>query len=228
MNEATSPPPLDLDAIEKRANAASPGPWQTEPNTYAGRVWVQRSPVKHRWHGKDCEPLFNVRDKDGYEQREKDAVFIAHAREDVPALVAKVRALEAAAKVRPSPVILERANAALAAVVRTAYGNAEPLAELALMFGDATPEQVEAVRILETGETEAAAKVRTPPPSLSDEDALAGEVAEALRQMIQAAWVGAKTWNDDAKVNAARDLLKRWDASAEVRTSHPHPEPETT
>ena len=80
---------LDLDAIEARAEAATPGPWRNEPDTGAGRVWVQRGYFRDE---ADCEPLFSLRGKEAYEQRSADADFIARARTDIPALVAELRA----------------------------------------------------------------------------------------------------------------------------------------
>lgn len=82
--------PLDLEAIEARCAAATPGPWA--------------------WHREDDEPHdLNAGDESvlypyvgpGLDHAEldilpEDAAFIEHARDDVPALVARVRALEAA------------------------------------------------------------------------------------------------------------------------------------
>ena len=74
---------LDLDAIEARAEAATPGPWRQTasrrgyrdvlqtPDTYADRMIAKGCP-------------------------NADAAFIAHARTDVPALVAELRAARSA------------------------------------------------------------------------------------------------------------------------------------
>ena len=83
---------LDLDVIEARAEAATPGPWRNEPDTGAGRVWVQRGYFRDE---ADCEPLFSLRGKEAYEQRSADADFIAHARTDIPNLLAALDELEA-------------------------------------------------------------------------------------------------------------------------------------
>ncbi len=94
--QAGDPVAAALDKIRERAKAATPGPWRNEPNTGAGRVWVQIS--RHRGD-RDCEPLFNVRSPgrnpstEEYQQRAADAGFIAHARTDVPRLLAVVDAL---------------------------------------------------------------------------------------------------------------------------------------
>lgn len=80
---------LDLDAIEARAAAATPGPW-----------WVER-PEGHdayiaygtRGDGADTFDLYDLYNVD------TDYAFMAHARTDVPALIAEVRALR---KERPN------------------------------------------------------------------------------------------------------------------------------
>jgi ABC-type molybdenum transport system ATPase subunit/photorepair protein PhrA len=67
---------LDLDAIERRANAATKGPWTVSDlgNVVAGKYLVS---LGNWWH-----------------KNREDMVFIAHAREDIPALIARVRELE--------------------------------------------------------------------------------------------------------------------------------------
>ena len=60
---------IDLEAIEARANAASEGPWYEEG-----------------WFTKD-------EDGDYVEIEPAEAAFIAHAREDIPALLAEVERL---------------------------------------------------------------------------------------------------------------------------------------
>ena len=82
---------LDLDAIEARAEAAQAGPWE-----YAGSgivngqkavSWGYPKFVADTWEGSDRNP-----------KSDANGEFIAHAREDVPALVAEVRELRAAAQ----------------------------------------------------------------------------------------------------------------------------------
>lgn len=71
---------LDLDAIEARANSAMAGPWKAEE--YRG------------FNRKDAEWVVWMNDaktEDNTILEQPDAEFIAHAREDVPALVAEVR-----------------------------------------------------------------------------------------------------------------------------------------
>ena len=80
---------LDLDAIEARAEAATPGPWTARLSDMweinAGSDLV--SVVESCWLPDDCEAGQHggIPDVD-------DARFIAHARTDVPALVAELRA----------------------------------------------------------------------------------------------------------------------------------------
>jgi hypothetical protein len=71
---------LDLNAIEARANAATPGMWYPTPdsiNAGGRRYWA-------------CSPATPNR-----EQYSRDSEFMRDAREDVLALIARVRELEA-------------------------------------------------------------------------------------------------------------------------------------
>jgi hypothetical protein len=74
----SSPDAPDLNAIEARANAATPGPWEAYPDAkIAGLAHIRINPgTMHptAWPA--------------------DAAFIARARTDVPALVAALRAAE--------------------------------------------------------------------------------------------------------------------------------------
>lgn len=70
----------ELDAIEARANAATPGPWTWETDyEEEGGYFLD---------GSDGEDV-------GWARSEPDIVFITAARVDVPALVAEVRRLRA-------------------------------------------------------------------------------------------------------------------------------------
>jgi len=82
--------PLDLDAIEARCAAATRGPW----------VWHRESDAPHDLNAGDASVLYPYVGY-GFDHAElditpEDAAFIEHARGDVPALVARVRELEAA------------------------------------------------------------------------------------------------------------------------------------
>lgn len=86
-------PPLDLEAIRQRVEAA------TEPT--GGTRWhVESEPYSHHvFSGRDENHRDSV-DIATYMHSEADAVFIAHAREDVPALLAEVDRLRSAIKAR--------------------------------------------------------------------------------------------------------------------------------
>lgn len=78
----------DLDAIEARVKAATPRPWVHEPSQpelqHAAQVF---GPIG------DGDAICDFWGSNP--RADADAAFIAHAREDVPALIARVRDLEA-------------------------------------------------------------------------------------------------------------------------------------
>lgn len=69
-------------AIKKRAEAATPGPWEVEPDDGG-----------HDMHGFATRTTIRTPEWARYGFDEADAEFIAHARTDVPALVAEVESL---------------------------------------------------------------------------------------------------------------------------------------
>jgi len=88
---------LDLDAIEARANAATPGPWLNADKKDIGKDWLIGSVI-------DCGTTLELSDRIVTTDRlsglnvtsggaHEDAEFIAHARTDIPALIAEIRAL---------------------------------------------------------------------------------------------------------------------------------------
>lgn len=78
---------LDLDGIEARANAATPGPWCTDSwEIYQGSEYEAGA----EWIGETCRGRV-----EGLAQDRADAAFVAAARTDVPALLAEVRRLRA-------------------------------------------------------------------------------------------------------------------------------------
>ena len=83
-----TPKPADLEAIEARASAATPGPW-TSP-------WIGDSTCRDAILGGGGE-VVGVTWRDGWHLAvtQADAEFIAAARTDVPALVAELRQLRA-------------------------------------------------------------------------------------------------------------------------------------
>jgi hypothetical protein len=84
---------INLDAIEARANAATQGPWWDDayigedPYDDPDSPFVQVGTV--RWGASDVEIPAAL-------QQKRDAEFMAAAREDIPALIARVRELEEA------------------------------------------------------------------------------------------------------------------------------------
>nr|BEK68813.1 hypothetical protein KPHV_60400 [Kitasatospora purpeofusca] len=83
------PAPLDLDAIQARCDAATDGPWTLhdalDGDGFPGHLWVVENPADGPG---DHHAMINIGTRD-------DAEFIARAREDVPALLARVSQLEA-------------------------------------------------------------------------------------------------------------------------------------
>lgn len=78
--------PLDLDAIQARLNAATPGPWYADGSEiYAG------DPDMHTLHAPWVGETCNV---DLPDHGDRNATFVAAARTDVEQLVARVRRLE--------------------------------------------------------------------------------------------------------------------------------------
>lgn len=84
---------MDLDAIEARANAATEGPWKHYPRPNSGPFAYQNEPfpIVYRDHPTAGVGLVILTADRG---TEADVAFSAHARTDVPALVAWVRELE--------------------------------------------------------------------------------------------------------------------------------------
>ena len=85
---------IDLDAIKAKLAATTPGPWE-----WGTTPWG--SPVLRRRLGEQGLNVINADPSGGeYELAidpgGSDAAFIAHARTDVPALVAEVERLRAA------------------------------------------------------------------------------------------------------------------------------------
>ena len=78
---------IDIDAIEMRVKAATPGPWTTGADKKWSDVFPPWALVINGTH-----PLIEL---ESGPQGTADAEFIAHARTDVPALLAKVAELTA-------------------------------------------------------------------------------------------------------------------------------------
>ena len=73
----------ELSAIRARADAATPGPWEWE-DVDLDRVWPTPSRILAGQHGEVCS--FDADD----DPLAADAQFIAHARADIPALLAEI------------------------------------------------------------------------------------------------------------------------------------------
>lgn len=97
------PDPLDLDAIEYRANAATPGPWEwTRPEFSPSsdcHVLLSSATTTSYGHTARIEVHSDGSAYGEYnpdiDVNGPDAALIANARTDIPALVARVRQLEA-------------------------------------------------------------------------------------------------------------------------------------
>ena len=90
----------ELQAIEERANKASNAPWLIEAGDYSGHNWlVGTITVSLGESYRDDKAYFvttrNVHASELEGDASTDAEFIAHARSDVPALIAEVRRLRA-------------------------------------------------------------------------------------------------------------------------------------
>ena len=84
--------PEELDEIEKRAMAATDGPWSKCGIEWEGHTSDPDPELSVVCHGDHCAIVESVE----AEHRDADLTFIAHARNDVPALVAEVRRLREA------------------------------------------------------------------------------------------------------------------------------------
>lgn len=85
--------PEQLAEIEARAAVATPGPWEWEP-TRRGVEWEDESGLPFYPQGAILgETLIQLGDT--YEGYRQDCAFITHARQDIPALCAEVRRLQA-------------------------------------------------------------------------------------------------------------------------------------
>lgn len=96
----------ELNEIEKRANAAAPGPWEdAEASVWehgqrvVDEVFVRRPGDNIAVASQILNPCADPRNVPSQDTAafiaQDTAAFIAHAREDVPALIAEVRRLKA-------------------------------------------------------------------------------------------------------------------------------------
>lgn len=133
---------LDLEPIKARAAAATPGDWECLPWEQAagGTDW-------NVWGPKGSNQV-KIDDLHGDFGSESDAQFIAHARTDIPALLAEVERLRADlgnANLRNNSM-RSVAQALLLAVPRDSVSGAAPPADSVLVPRDPTAAEIEAVR----------------------------------------------------------------------------------
>lgn len=87
---------MDLEAIRRRAEAACPGPWQAyngnEGSVDYGPLWAVANDAYHNPPTDDDTPWIAVHIETGIQA---DMEFIAHARQDIPVLIAEVERLRA-------------------------------------------------------------------------------------------------------------------------------------
>lgn len=110
-------PGLDVAAIAARCNAATPGPWRDTWEEFAAQTdhhegGVVQQVVETGPDGDDLPfPVVGLVWYDGPQlcTTKEDATFIAHARTDVPALLAALRAAE---QEREAAVLAERERCA--------------------------------------------------------------------------------------------------------------------
>jgi predicted dithiol-disulfide oxidoreductase (DUF899 family) len=90
----------ELQAIEARCNAATPGPWGEEKDD---RSYIVIAPHPELGSCNCC-----IAEIDGWfsDDSKRDCAFIAAARADVPALLAEVRALRAKLDAVPVEALL--------------------------------------------------------------------------------------------------------------------------
>lgn len=82
----------NIDAIQARADSATPGPWELDEYDQAERAWViMNSGVGPYQHAVAAVSILWTRPR-----AEANARFIAHARQDVDVLLAMVDRLELA------------------------------------------------------------------------------------------------------------------------------------
>jgi hypothetical protein len=79
--------PEYLAAVAARTNAATEGPWALEGGDVSQSCELAQKIGEHEWERQGIVL--------GEHIRENDAEFIAHAREDIPALLAHIHALQA-------------------------------------------------------------------------------------------------------------------------------------
>ncbi len=124
---------IDLIAIEARAQAATQGPWEVESRGMVVDIIAPREISKRPW----IASIPTNRDGSIDPEANEKADFIAHARQDVPDLIAEVQrlreAIEGACAALRSPVMWSNPEKYLKTGVpqieKTLYGKLEPTPE---------------------------------------------------------------------------------------------------
>jgi hypothetical protein len=99
----------ELEVIRKRAEAATPGPWYWEKLNEGDSEWDTEMPSlvssidEGVMHFGDCEEYYPT---EGSPPTDEDAEFIAHAREDIPKLLAEIERLRIFERIFTKPVDL--------------------------------------------------------------------------------------------------------------------------
>ncbi len=88
-----------LDKIEARLMATTPGPWIPYYRYKPGRPW-EGCDIDAADNGNEIAKVHTGDDADAYAKDAANSRFIAHAPSDIAALIAEVRRLNAASEVQ--------------------------------------------------------------------------------------------------------------------------------
>lgn len=102
---------LDIEQIKARVDRATPGPW-SHFQTMSGQYYIGEA-------NDDDAPIASMHQ--GFDEQDRNAAFIAHARTDIPNLIAEVERLQA--ELEDLRAMLDRlANARIGSEGDTDYG----------------------------------------------------------------------------------------------------------
>lgn len=148
--------PLDMEAVRKREQAATPGPWQTSVDVLHARDGQKleryRLFARHKRLGDGVEAFDESKNK----QAQRNGEFIAHARDDIPALIAEVDRLTTERNsYKINATVYEKRVAELEAILRGIERArdahiAELEAEIAKLRGDLEQERRLSLNLSET------------------------------------------------------------------------------
>jgi hypothetical protein len=99
---------VDIKAIKERCDRATPGPWNVDQKAQGdctnldidcGKTVCDESCKECEWYefftGASIDKILTLRLDEWDGINDADADFIAHAREDIPALIAEIESLQA-------------------------------------------------------------------------------------------------------------------------------------